>query len=230
MRATLRTVVPPLVVFSIMAIIEVTGFTYSPANKPTLQHKQLLSSPRFEVRIKAAENSVPDDVFGAEFKNVAPVIPEEETFWRGKTMYKKISPEKRMAAMGEYDNLRVTFLLDNLFISTLGLAAVWTFGTFKDAFSYGVGSLLGLFYAALLGRYVETLGSSGEAQPGQKVGGGGAGAARFAPVILLILLYGKNKESISIIPELMGFFTYQVASLLQIFNEDAYSKKSDTES
>ena len=159
-----------------------------------------------------------DDVFGAEFRTPDKGQEEEEkTYWRGKTKYKLIAPEKREKIMEGYDNLRVTFLLDNLFVASIGLCLVWSFGTFKDAFSYGVGSLLGTGYAALLARYVENLGSNGQ---GGVTGGGGG--ARFAPVVLLILLYAKNKEVISIIPELLGFFTFQIASLLQIFNDDPY--------
>jgi hypothetical protein len=154
---------------------------------------------------------VNDEIFGSEFKAIDSAAPAEEI------QYTEISPEKRGKIMKGYDNLRITFLLDNLFISVLGLCLLWSFGTYKDAFSYGVGSLLGLGYAALLARYVESLGS-------KSGGGAGGGAARFAPVVLLILLYSKNKEFISIVPEILGFFTFQVASLLQIFNEDAYGE------
>ena len=162
--------------------------------------------------------AVSDEVFGAEFRvPVKGQEEEEKVYYRGKTKYKIIAPEKREKIMEGYDNLRITFLLDNLFVASIGLCLVWSFGTFKDAFSYGVGSLLGTGYAALLARYVENLGSNGQ---GGVTGGGGG--ARFAPVVLLILLYAKNKEVISIIPELLGFFTFQIASLLQIFNDDPY--------
>ena len=165
---------------------------------------------------------VDDAIFGSEFKPVDSAVPsEEKTYWRGNIQYTEISPEKRGKIMKGYDNLRITFLLDNLFISVLGLCLLWSFGTYKDAFSYGVGSLLGLGYAALLARYVESLGS-------KQGGGAGGGAARFAPVVLLILLYSKNKEFISIVPEILGFFTFQVASLLQIFNEDAYGESEQS--
>lgn len=158
-----------------------------------------------------------DDIFGAEFA-LSPKGPEQEkTYWRGNQQYTEITPEKRGKVMKGYNNLRITFLLDNLFISALGLCLLWSFGTYKDAFSYGVGALLGTGYAALLARYVESLGS-------KSGGGAGGGAARFAPVVLLILLYSKNKDYISIVPEILGFFTFQVSSLLQIFNEDAYGE------
>ena len=72
-----------------------------------------------------------------------------------------------------------------------------------------------------MGRYVEGLNTAE---------GAAGGSARFAPVILLIALYGKNRDTIAILPELLGFFSYQVGSFLQIFNEDLYAegdKKDD---
>lgn len=170
----------------------------------------------------STDDTINDEIFGAEFSDGNTGKSEEEkTYWRGNIQYTEISPEKRGKVMKGYDNLRITFLLDNLFISALGLCLLWSFGTYKDAFSYGVGSFLGLGYAALLARYVESLGS-------KQGGGAGGGAARFAPVVLLILLYSKNKEYISIVPEILGFFTFQVASLLQIFNQDAYGESGES--
>lgn len=174
-------------------------------------------------------NTTTDDIFGAEFKRAGTLGDDDdiEVYYRGKSQYKRISPVRRQKVMQGYDNLRLTFLLDNLFVSAIGLSCVWTFGTFKDATSYGVGALLGVLYAALLGRYVENLGAGAEGGGGG--GGASGGAARFAPVILLILLYAKNKTYIAIIPELLGFFTFQIASLLQIFNDDAYGEDKDNE-
>jgi hypothetical protein len=159
-----------------------------------------------------------DDVFGAEFKTVSPTAPTEEIFFRKNKIVKRkiITPEMRQRVMKGYDSLRITFILDSVFISIMGLCLVWQFGTLKDAYSYGIGAGLGLGYATLLSRYVESIGSDGGGS------GGGGGSARFAPVLLLVLLYGKNREVISIIPELLGFFGYQLGSLLQIFNDNAY--------
>jgi hypothetical protein len=175
------------------------------------------------------ENNI-DDVFGAEFKAAATAAsvdsqPTEVTYYKKNKIFKKkfISPERRTEVMKGYDNMRLSFILDSLFISVLGLCLVWGFGTLKDAYSYGIGSALGLAYAILLGRYVESIGGEGGG------GRGAAGSARFAPVFLLILLYGKNREVISIIPELFGFFSYQLGSLLQIFNDNPYGDSEEEE-
>ena len=45
--------------------------------------------------------------------------------------------------------------------------------------------------------------------------GGGASQGRFALVFFLVLLAGKNREVIQVIPLLCGFFTYQLAALAQ---------------
>lgn len=95
----------------------------------------------------------------------------------------------------------------------IGLCGFWYFGSFKDSYSYLVGAFLGLLYAGLLGNYVETLGS----QEGSR-----GGSLRYLPVIVLILLYGKYRSTFSIIPEIVGFFSYQIGSLFQIFNEGLY--------
>ena len=117
-----------------------------------------------------------------------------------------------------FEGVRKTFLLDSLFFTFLGLTAVWYFGTFKDAYSYLTGATLGLIYAGLLSRYVETLGSQESSR---------GGSLRYLPVVILILLYGKFRTTFSIIPEIIGFFSYQVGSLFQAFNEDLYKEESD---
>lgn len=124
--------------------------------------------------------------------------------------YKKITSDDRSEVMKGFYQLRLNLLADNIFVFSIGLCLAWYFGTIKDAFSFGVGGMLGIIYATLLGRYVEGLGDSG---------GGGGGNARFVPVILLIVLFGKFREQIAIIPELLGFFSYKIAPLLQIFDE-----------
>lgn len=160
--------------------------------------------------------------WGFEYRNAFPPTKTSADmaptkYWKGKP-YRQIQSKDRGRVMKGYDQLRSTFLLDSIFVCCLGLSATWYFGTLKDVTSFGIGSVLGLAYAVLLGRYVESVGGKG---------GGGAGAARFAPVILLVALYGKYRTQISIIPELLGFFCYQAASLLQIWNESAYQEEEE---
>jgi hypothetical protein len=143
---------------------------------------------------------------------------EPVRYWKGKP-YRQLPRRDRGKVMKSFDNLRATFLADSIFVSACGICLVWQFGVWKDVKSFALGSALGLLYAILLGRYVEGIG-------GQQKGGG---SARFAPVILLVALYGKYRTELSIIPELLGFFTYQVASFLQIFNSDLYQEETEEE-
>ena len=177
---------------------------------------------------KGEEDINIDSIFGSEFVSIntqivkPPTIQQEEqdatiTFKKGERIVypKRLPTEKRNEIMKGFQNAKVTFLVDSIFVSLIGLCLTWYFGTFKDSYSYGIGSILGLAYAVLLGRYVEGLNTAE---------GSAGGSARFAPVILLIALYGKNRDTISILPELLGFFSYQVGSFLQIFNEDLYGE------
>ena len=50
---------------------------------------------------------------------------------------------------------------------------------------------------------------------GFEAGGSGASSGRFALVIFLVLLAGKQKEVLDMIPLLLGFFTYQLSALAQ---------------
>ena len=82
----------------------------------------------------------------------------------------------------------------------------------------------------LLGGYVETLGGDAEVddpdlQRRQKRAQT-LGNIRFIPAIFLVLLYSKNKDTISFIPEFLGFFSYQLGSILQAFNTDAYGEST----
>lgn len=106
-------------------------------------------------------------------------------------------------------------LFDSLWISALGLALMWAGFSFEASVSYALGALLGFGYITLLGKTVEAVGAG----PGE-VRGAGAGQARFAMVILLVLIAGKYRDTIQVIPSIVGFSMYQVASLLQAFERD----------
>jgi|EP00624_Nannochloropsis_granulata_P004493 hypothetical protein len=118
-----------------------------------------------------------------------------------------------------YAARKFQLLFDSLWLSALGLALCWAAFSFEASVSYGLGALLGFGYITLLGRTVEAIGTVG-------VPGAGVGQARFALVILLVLLAGKYRDTIQVIPAIIGFSTYQIASFLQAFErEDVKEKK-----
>jgi hypothetical protein len=158
-----------------------------------------------------------DDIFGAEFTQVqqpSTVIPTQSI---QNQQHPKVF---RSEVMQEYQNLRSSIFMDSVLVATIGFSIVWFFGTYKDAYSYAIGSGLGLCYSLLLGKFVERIGTSKE---NKAVDG-----LRFAPVVVLVGLYSKNKTDISIILELIGFISsYQLAGFLQIFNTDAYGERTE---
>lgn len=100
---------------------------------------------------------------------------------------------------------------DHAFVSAGVAALVWRFGSLSNAESYVLGAAFGGAYLVLLSRYVESVGKFGIEQ----MQSGGVGQARFAIVFLLVLLAGKNRQYLDFLPLLGGFFTYQLASILQ---------------
>lgn len=158
-----------------------------------------------------------DDVFGSELKILESNGNLDYEIRNGKKYY-KITSDQREKSIKSFYKLRLQLLNDNLFVVFIGLCIIWSFGTLKDVYSFGFGGALGIIYSVLLGRYVEGIGNGGNAT-------GGGGSARFAPVILLIVFYGKFRDQLSIFPELAGFFSYKIAPILQIFNEESLSEE-----
>ena len=153
--------------------------------------------------------SLDDDLFGAEFKSAPPSSIMASL--------QDLKPTvDRSKVMKGFDNLRINYLLDSLLVSVLGLTVIWLVAGYKESFSYAVGSALGICYSLLLGRYVERLGTARENKASDGI--------RFVPVIMLVGLYGKLPNIISIIPELVGFIvSYQLSGFLQMFNSDPYN-------
>lgn len=161
-----------------------------------------------------------DDVFGQEFtvkRTSLPVeivttnIPQQLTNNR----LEDLSPKEK--SMQSYQRMRFSLFSDSLLVSIISFCAVWYFFPLKESVSFGVGSAMGIVYSLLLGRFVERLGTSRENRASDGL--------RFAPVVILVLLYAKFKTIFSLIPELSGFVvSYQLAAFLQAFNDDPYGE------
>ena len=86
-------------------------------------------------------------------------------YWKGKPYNKlTVGETDRNKVMKDFDKARLIFLNDSIFVISVGFAIFWAFGTLKDVRSYGFGSILGLMYSLLLGRYVENLGREAAGQ------------------------------------------------------------------
>lgn len=111
----------------------------------------------------------------------------------------------------KYERRRNEVVGDHLFLGGLTLAVLWHFLPLKALESYGLGVLFGGAYLYLLARYVGSIGT-GTLDAAKE---GGIGQARFAVVGLLIAVASKQREYLDFIPLLTGFFSYQLATLLQ---------------
>jgi len=59
-----------------------------------------------------------------------------------------------------YAELKNQLLIDNFWITGMGLAAVWAFGSYQAAISYALGAVCGFGYLILLGAYVASIGKN----------------------------------------------------------------------
>lgn len=188
-------------------------------------HRVLLSQSL--LKMKADSNS--DDIFGAEFRiedaktsstsSSATIGTTNSVASNSLTPTKKgnIPTKPRNEIMKGFEKMRVSYVSDSLVVAIAGFSITWMLGTLHDSVSYGIGSLLGIMYSILLGKYVERIGTSRENKASDGL--------RFIPVVFLVLLYAKFKTIFSIIPELIGFIvSSQVSSFLQILNDNLYGE------
>jgi len=121
--------------------------------------------------------------------------------------------------MEKYRERAGLFLGDIFYFSSLIFSALWCFSSSVfTPISYFFGAGCGLAYSFGLSKYVESLGGSVDAQ--ESVEAAGLGQARFAFLGLLIILVGKFRTfGLEEIPAILGFFTYQLASLSQALRE-----------
>lgn len=110
---------------------------------------------------------------------------------------------------------RLALVADTAYFTLIIFCILWgVANTVFTPVSYVFGAIFGLAYSYGLGKYVETLG--GSAEDAGSVQGAGVGQARFAFLILLFVIVGKfRSQGLQEIPAILGFFTYQLASLNQ---------------
>ena len=151
------------------------------------------------------------EVAQAEFWKAQSALAESMT----ETVDKSVKEENRE----KFAKRRLALVNETLLFSTLIFAFLWLIGSNPfTAISYAFGATLGTAYSYGLGKYVETIG--GSADDVEDLQGAGVGQARFAFLILLFVFVGKFRAfGLQEIPSIMGFFTYQIASLSQGLRE-----------
>lgn len=119
-----------------------------------------------------------------------------------------------------FAKIQTDLIIESLFITTIIFSLLWL--ACDNPFvplSYAFGSAFGTAYAYGLGKYVESVG--GTIDDAAAVEGAGVGQARFAFLIMLFIFVGKFRSyGLLEIPSIMGFFTYQLASLSQGLKEE----------
>ncbi|KAL7530110.1 hypothetical protein ACHAWF_003247 [Thalassiosira exigua] len=153
-----------------------------------------------------AKKSINDEIFWAKQRALA-----AEMSAKTDAGYKQEQTEN-------FAKRRLALVSDTLYFSVLIGALLWLVAPNPFVtISYLFGALSGTAYSYGLGKYVETIGGSIDDTDMQ---GAGVGQARFAFLILLFVVVGKfRSQGLLEIPSIMGFFTYQLASLGQGLRE-----------
>mmetsp|Transcript_13565 Transcript_13565/g.38160 ORF Transcript_13565/g.38160 Transcript_13565/m.38160 type:complete len:218 (+) Transcript_13565:228-881(+) len=122
-----------------------------------------------------------------------------------------------------FDKVQNALISETAFFSALLFSLLWL--ACDNPFvpmSFVFGSLFGIAYTYGLGKYVSAVG--GTIDDASAVEGAGVGQARFAFLIMLFIFVGKLRPyGLLEIPSIMGFFTYQLATLSQGLKDEKIS-------
>jgi len=147
----------------------------------------------------------------------------EEDFWAKQKalaaeMTAKTDAGVRQENNDNYSRRALALTSDTFYFTVLIASLLWL--VWPNPFvtlSYLFGALSGTAYSYGLGKYVQQIGGS---IYDADIEGAGVGQARFAFLILLFVVVGKfRSQGLLEIPSIMGFFTYQLASLGQGLRE-----------
>lgn len=150
---------------------------------------------------------------------------DKDEFWqKQRELMQEMSDQNDQSLKEEqsksFAKVQNALLTETIFFTTLLFSLLWLAcdNPFVP-FSYAFGAVFGVFYAYGLGKFVETVG--GTIDDASTVEGAGIGQARFAFLIMLFIFVGKFRAyGLLEIPSIMGFFTYQLASLSQGLKEE----------
>ena len=168
------------------------------------------------------------DIFGDKSVSLHMVEKEKGNdgdFWeQQRDLMKELSDVNEKSLKEEnknnFDNIQKALVTETVFFSALLFSLLWlACDNPYVPLSFVFGSLFGIAYTYGLGKFVSTVG--GTIDDANAVEGAGVGQARFAFLIMLFLFLGKLRPyGLMEIPSIMGFFTYQLASLSQGLKEE----------
>ena len=197
-----------------------------PGCTPNAMHKNGFgfNRPGFGARIATQLHMSSTDTDQQSSKKKKATEVAQAEFWKAQSalaesMTEKVDKNVKEENREKFAKRRLALVNETLLFSTLIFAFLWLIGSNPfTAISYAFGATLGTAYSYGLGKYVETIG--GSAEDVEDLQGAGVGQARFAFLILLFVFVGKFRAfGLQEIPSIMGFFTYQIASLSQGLRE-----------
>lgn len=123
--------------------------------------------------------------------------------------------------LDSYFALRKQLLLDTAFIGALGACASWAISTPTATLSYIAGVSASLVYVVLLSRGVDRI-AEGASTAGRAFDG--LQPPRVALLALLVAIAAKNHEHVQLLPLIIGFFSYKLATVLPLISGEAFSE------
>lgn len=123
----------------------------------------------------------------------------------------KVARERSLLA---FRRLRAKLLGDTAFLGTLQCCAAWAMGSTNTAASVALGVAASMAYVILLSRGVERTTRAGDP----------LAPARKAILALVVVGAARHRESFQVIPVLLGFFSYKLATLLPLVTGEAFDE------
>ncbi|KAL9265996.1 CONSERVED ONLY IN THE GREEN LINEAGE 160, chloroplastic-like protein [Drosera capensis] len=132
-------------------------------------------------------------------------------------------------AIAQYNKLKLKLQLLTLGIGGTGLVSAYLSYTPEVALSFGAGLIGSLVYLRMLGNSVDSLGG------GAGIIRGAVGQPRLLVPVILVMVFNRWNEilvpkyglmHLELIPMLVGFFTYKIATFIQAI-DDAISVAED---
>ncbi len=195
----------------------VEAFQPSPSNLNRFRQHPTISQSTF---------TLPKFVDNSKSKHSSLQMAESDTdFWQQqRELMNDLSDSNEQSRKEEsrqnFAKVQRGLIVESIFITTILFSLLWL--ACDNPFvplSYVFGSVFGTAYAYGLGKFVESVG--GTIDDAAAVEGAGVGQARFAFLIMLFIFVGKFRAyGLLEIPSIMGFFTYQLASLSQGLKEE----------
>jgi hypothetical protein len=118
----------------------------------------------------------------------------------------------RLRSLAQYRETRGKLLADTAFVGALGVCAGWAFGDVNTAASVALGVAGSIAYVVLLARGVDRL--AGSRDP--------IAPARVALLALLVIGAAKRRETFQVVPVMLGFLSYKLATILPLLTGEAF--------